>query len=102
MAVYAWKGETGEEYTWCINQTIVWPDGKPLNMILDDGGELTNLIHNKYPEILTGGWGMGRGKARRIHVHACACMCMHVSLLRDSSKNEEVVVSVKFVLLVLS
>ena len=54
IAVYAWKGETDEEYIWCVDQTIVWPDGKPLNMILDDGGDLTNLVHEKYPELLEG------------------------------------------------
>ena len=54
VAVYAWKGETDEEYIWCIDQTIFWPDGQPLNMILDDGGDLTNLVHSKYPELLDG------------------------------------------------
>ena len=58
VAVYAWKGETDEEYIWCIEQTIFWPDGKPLNMILDDGGDLTNLVHTKYPQLLE---GEGRG-----------------------------------------
>lgn len=41
IPVYAWKGETEEEYQWCIEQTLIFPDGKPLNMILDDGGDLT-------------------------------------------------------------
>lgn len=54
IAVYAWKGETDEEYIWCVDQTIFWPDGKPLNMILDDGGDLTNLVHTKYPQLLDG------------------------------------------------
>ena len=54
IAVYAWKGETDEEYMWCIEQTINWPDGQPLNMILDDGGDLTNLVHTKYPQLLSG------------------------------------------------
>lgn len=54
VAVYAWKGETDEEYIWCIDQTIHWPDGQPLNMILDDGGDLTNLVHSKYSELLDG------------------------------------------------
>ena len=52
IPVFAWKGETLEEYDWCIEQTIKWPDGGELNMILDDGGDLTNLIHDKYPEML--------------------------------------------------
>lgn len=54
VAVYAWKGETDEEYIWCIEQTLFWPDGQPLNMILDDGGDLTNLVHTKFPQILDG------------------------------------------------
>merc|ERR1711976_451379 len=41
VPVYAWKGETDEEYIWCVKQTIFFPDGQPLNMILDDGGDLT-------------------------------------------------------------
>ncbi|CAO2578152.1 Ahcy [Lemmus lemmus] len=52
-AVFAWKGETDEEYLWCIEQTLHFKDG-PLNMILDDGGDLTNLIHTKYPQLLSG------------------------------------------------
>jgi len=52
VRVFAWKGETDEEYLWCIEQTLVFPDGKPLNMILDDGGDLTNLVHEKYPQYL--------------------------------------------------
>ena len=52
--VYAWKGETDEEYSWCIEQTLIFPSGEPLNMILDDGGDLTNLVHDKYPELMAG------------------------------------------------
>ena len=52
--VYAWKGETEEEYEWCVEQTIIFPDGQPLNMILDDGGDLTNIVHDKYPQFLAG------------------------------------------------
>lgn len=54
FAVYAWKGETDEEYIWCIEQTLYFKDGQPLNMILDDGGDLTNLVHQKYPKLLAG------------------------------------------------
>lgn len=52
IPVFAWKGETEVEYEWCIEQTLFWPDGKPLNMILDDGGDLTLIVHNKFPELL--------------------------------------------------
>src|SRR6056297_807629 len=51
IPVYAWKGMTEEEYDWCIEQTLFFEDGKPLNMILDDGGDLTNLVLDKYPEL---------------------------------------------------
>jgi adenosylhomocysteinase len=53
IAVYAWKGETEEEYEWCIEQTIL-KDGKPwpVNMILDDGGDLTQILHQRFPELL--------------------------------------------------
>jgi adenosylhomocysteinase len=54
IPVFAWKGETEEEYDWCIRQTIEGKtDWKP-NMILDDGGDLTKMIHEEYPEILAG------------------------------------------------
>lgn len=54
VPVFAWKGETEEEFIWCIEQTIIFPDGKPLNMILDDGGDLTELVHKKYSHLLEG------------------------------------------------
>ncbi len=54
VPVYAWKGETEEEYMWCIEQTLVFKDGQPLNMILDDGGDLTGVVHDKYPQFLDG------------------------------------------------
>lgn len=52
VPVYAWKGETEEEFWWCIEQTLFFEDGEPLNMILDDGGDLTKLVHEDYPELL--------------------------------------------------
>jgi len=53
IPVYAWKGETEEEYEWCIEQTIL-KDGRPwnANMVLDDGGDLTGILHERYPEVL--------------------------------------------------
>ena len=53
VPVFAWKGLSEQEYQWCIEQTLMFEDG-PLNMIIDDGGDLTNLIHDKYPELLKG------------------------------------------------
>ncbi len=52
IPVFAWKGETEEEYWWCVEQTINGPDGWKPNMILDDGGDLTGILHEKYPEIM--------------------------------------------------
>src|SRR5471030_1606527 len=51
IPVFAWKGETEVEYEWCIEQTVRGPDGWP-NLILDDGGDATLLLHDKYPELL--------------------------------------------------
>lgn len=67
VPVYAWKGETDEEYVWCIEQTIIFPDGQPLNMILDDGGDLTNLVHEKYPELLAGIKGVSEETTTGVH-----------------------------------
>ncbi|MEN2989278.1 adenosylhomocysteinase [Tistrella sp. BH-R2-4] len=52
IPVFAWKGETEEEYEWCVEQTIQGPDGWTPNMILDDGGDLTLIMHNKYPDLI--------------------------------------------------
>ena len=51
IPVYAWKGMNDEEFDWCIEQTLfAFEGGKPLNMILDDGGDLTNMVFDKYPD----------------------------------------------------
>ena len=52
IPVFAWKGETEDEYWWCVDQTITGPDGWTPNMILDDGGDLTMVLHDKHPEIM--------------------------------------------------
>jgi adenosylhomocysteinase len=52
VPVYAWKGMNAGEFDWCIEQTLIFPDGKPLNLILDDGGDLTAMVHDKFPELL--------------------------------------------------
>ncbi|MBN8279596.1 MAG: adenosylhomocysteinase [Gammaproteobacteria bacterium] len=52
IPVFAWKGETEEEYWWCVEQTVHGPDGWVPNMILDDGGDLTAILHDKYPELM--------------------------------------------------
>lgn len=67
VPVYAWKGETDEEYVWCIEQTILFKDGQPLNMILDDGGDLTNLVHEKYPQHIDGIKGLSEETTTGVH-----------------------------------
>src|SRR5699024_10123337 len=66
--VFAWKGETEEEYNWCIEQTLfAFEDGKPLNMILDDGGDLTAMIFEKYPELVPGIRGVSEETTTGVH-----------------------------------
>jgi adenosylhomocysteinase len=67
IPVFAWKGETLPEYDWCIEQTIFWPDGQPLNMILDDGGDLTAIVHQKYPHLLKGILGLSEETTTGVH-----------------------------------
>eukprot|EP01126_Amoeba_proteus_P052658 TRINITY_DN637_c0_g1_i2.p1 TRINITY_DN637_c0_g1~~TRINITY_DN637_c0_g1_i2.p1 ORF type:complete len:406 (+),score=68.83 TRINITY_DN637_c0_g1_i2:156-1373(+) len=68
VPVYAWKGETEEEYLWCIEQTLLFgSDNQPLNMILDDGGDLTNIIHDKYPFLLEGIRGISEETTTGVH-----------------------------------
>ena len=67
VPVYAWKGETEDEYNWCIEQTLVFPDGQPLNMILDDGGDLTAIVHEKYPQYLENVHGLSEETTTGVH-----------------------------------
>merc|ERR1712088_615380 len=67
VPVYAWKGETEEEFLWCIKKTIVFPDGQPLNTILDDGGDLTNMVHEKYANLLPGIKGLSEETTTGVH-----------------------------------
>ena len=67
VPVFAWKGETDEEYDWCIEQTLHFPDGKPLNLILDDGGDLTAIVHDKYPELLSDCRGLSEETTTGVH-----------------------------------
>ncbi|TDL24560.1 adenosylhomocysteinase [Rickenella mellea] len=68
VPVFAWKGETEEEYTWCIEQTInAFPGGKSLNMILDDGGDLTTLVHEKFPQLLQDVRGVSEETTTGVH-----------------------------------
>src|ERR1700761_5865484 len=65
--VFAWKGETNEEFDWCIEQTLFFPDGQPLNLILDDGGDLTAMVHTKCPELLSGIKGISEETTTGVH-----------------------------------
>ncbi|QDV28256.1 Adenosylhomocysteinase [Planctopirus ephydatiae] len=67
IPVYAKKGMTNEEFDWCIEQTLFFPDGQPLNLILDDGGDLTNMVHDKYPELLSGIKGLSEETTTGVH-----------------------------------
>src|SRR5262245_62040731 len=67
VPVYAWKGMNNEEFDWCIEQTLHFPDGEPLNLILDDGGDLTNMVFDKYPELVGGIRGLSEETTTGVH-----------------------------------
>ncbi len=67
VPVFAWKGETEEEFWWCIDQTIFGPDGWRPNLILDDGGDLTRVMHEKYPELLDSVRGLSEETTTGVH-----------------------------------
>lgn len=66
IPVFAWKGETLEEYDWCIEQTLMFGDKGP-NMILDDGGDLTLMIHQKFPQLLSDIYGVSEETTTGVH-----------------------------------
>ncbi|KAG5983502.1 S-adenosyl-L-homocysteine hydrolase [Claviceps digitariae] len=68
VPVFAWKGETEEEYNWCLEQQLLaFKDGAKLNLILDDGGDLTSLVHTKYPEMLKDCYGVSEETTTGVH-----------------------------------
>lgn len=67
VPVYAWKGMNEEEFNWCIEQTLHFPDGKPLNLILDDGGDLTNMVLDDHPELVSGIKGLSEETTTGVH-----------------------------------
>jgi len=67
IPVFAWKGETEEEFWWCIEQTITGPNGWKPNLILDDGGDLTKILHDKYPELLSDVKGLSEETTTGVH-----------------------------------
>jgi adenosylhomocysteinase len=68
ISVYAWKGMNAEEFDWCIEQTLFFGENRqPLNMILDDGGDLTNMVFDKYPELIKGIRGLSEETTTGVH-----------------------------------
>lgn len=68
IPVFAWKGETDEDYDWCIEQTLFFPDGHPLELIVDDGGDLTAIVHGpKYNHLLEGMRGLSEETTTGVH-----------------------------------
>ena len=67
VPVYAWKGMSDEEFDWCIEQSLLFPDGQPLNLILDDGGDLTAMVHQRFPEFLEDIRGLSEETTTGVH-----------------------------------
>jgi adenosylhomocysteinase len=68
IPVFAWKGMNEQEFDWCIEQTLfAFEDGQPLNMILDDGGDLTNMVFDRYPELVQGIRGLSEETTTGVH-----------------------------------
>jgi len=67
VPVFAWKGETEEEYWWCTEQTLKWADGGGPNLLLDDGGDLTGFVHEKYPDLLKDIRGLSEETTTGVH-----------------------------------
>ena len=67
VPVFAWKGESEEEYEWCIEQTLRGPGGWTPNMVLDDGGDATKILHDKYPDLLAGVRGISEETTTGVH-----------------------------------
>eukprot|EP01001_Neometanema_parovale_P005512 NODE_1942_length_1555_cov_950.836592_g1849_i0.p2 GENE.NODE_1942_length_1555_cov_950.836592_g1849_i0~~NODE_1942_length_1555_cov_950.836592_g1849_i0.p2 ORF type:complete len:433 (+),score=148.36 NODE_1942_length_1555_cov_950.836592_g1849_i0:140-1438(+) len=67
VPVFAWKGETDEEYDWCVDQTLKFADGKGPNILLDDGGDLTNMVHDKYPNMIADIVGVSEETTTGVH-----------------------------------
>src|SRR5512145_2308877 len=67
VPVFAWKGESEEEYWWCIEQTLNWPDGKGPNMLLDDGGDVTQVVLEKRKDLIAGIRGVSEETTTGVH-----------------------------------
>lgn len=96
IPTFAWKGETEEEFWWCIEQTIFGPDGWRPNMILDDGGDLTQILHQKYPDLLKDVKGISEETTTGVHrlyemmgrgELACPCINVNDSVTKSKFDN---------------
>ena len=67
IPVFAWKGESEEEYWWCLKQTLEWPEGNGPNILLDDGGDLTGYVHETRPDLLSGLKGVSEETTTGVH-----------------------------------
>ncbi|MGH8580134.1 MAG: adenosylhomocysteinase, partial [Gammaproteobacteria bacterium] len=67
VPVFAWKGESEEEFWWCIEQTVFGPNGWRPNLLLDDGGDLTKILHEKYPQLLDDVCGLSEETTTGVH-----------------------------------
>jgi adenosylhomocysteinase len=67
VPVFAWKGESEEEYWWCAKQTMIWSENRGPNLLLDDGGDITWLVHEKMPELLPGLKGLSEETTTGVH-----------------------------------
>ncbi len=94
IPVFAWKGETEEEYDWCIEQTINWPNGKGPNMLLDDGGDLTNIMHtDKYKHLMAEVKGVSEETTTGVHnlekmVKAGTLLCPAINVNDSVTKSK--------------
>jgi adenosylhomocysteinase len=93
VPVFAWKGESEEEYEWCIEQTIKGPDGWTPNMILDDGGDLTRVMHEKYPAMMKDIKGVSEETTTGVHrlyeMHAAGkLMCPAINVNDSVTKSK--------------
>ena len=88
VPIFAWKGESEEEYWWCVEQTLQGPGGWTPNMLLDDGGDLTQLVHDKYPQLMDGIFGVSEetttGVARLYEMASQGTLKMPVFNVNDS------------------
>jgi len=89
VPVFAWKGETEEEYWWCSEQTLKFADGQGPNLLLDDGGDLTKLVHDKHPELLKDIKGVSEETTTGVH-HLMAMMEKGVLKIPAINVNDSV------------